>query len=31
MVENIVGKGENAAYAAFSPFPMMFSKAGIMW
>ena len=27
-VENIVGKGENAAYQhAFSPFPIMFSKA----
>ena len=25
-VENIVGKGENAGYPAFSPFPTMFSK-----
>ena len=24
-VENIVGKGENAGYAAFSPFPTMFT------
>ena len=26
-VENIVGKGENAGYQHFSPFPTMFSKA----
>ena len=26
-VENIVGKGENADLSAFSPFPIMFSKA----
>ena len=25
-VENIVGKGENAGYQYFSPFPRMFSK-----
>ena len=25
-VENIVGKGENADYQYFSPFPTMFSK-----
>ena len=26
-VENIIGKGENADYQRFSPFPSMFSKA----
>ena len=26
-VENIVGKGENAAYQQFPPFPTMFSKS----
>ena len=25
-VENMVGKGENAGYQHFSPFPTMFSK-----
>ena len=25
-IENIVGKGENAGYQYFSPFPKMFSK-----
>ena len=25
-LENIVGKGENAGYQHFSPFPTMFSK-----
>ena len=25
-VENIVGKGENAGFSAFSPFPTMFSE-----
>ena len=25
-IENIVGKGENAGFLAFSPFPTMFSK-----
>ena len=25
-IENIVGKGENAGYQHFSPFPTMFSK-----
>ena len=27
MLENIVGKGENAGYHAFSPFLIIFSKA----
>ena len=26
LVKNIVGKGENAGYKQFSPFPTMFSK-----
>ena len=29
-VENIVGKGENAGYQHFSPFPTMFSKGFIL-
>ena len=30
-VENILGKGENAGYKHFSPFPKIFSTAFFFW
>ena len=30
-IENIVGKGENADYPHFPPFPTKFSKAFFLW
>ena len=29
--ENIMGKGENAGYQYFFPFPSMFSKGFLLW